>query len=187
MRIERVGRIVGGADDGDAKRAQDAHGSFRSPGAKLFVAAVENIPNDAVRGVERLFDAERAGAEFHGRPVVERIAERARNRPGPGFEFLPIVCVASDQPFGDAHGPHGSPLVMVAIEPDFGDGTEAVVGRHELRRQVAMVIDDWQVAGEVVIEIARRFGFEQKIVSLGIRTYQFLLIDAAGKKTAIID
>jgi len=27
-----------------------------------------------------------------------------------------------------------------------------------------MIIDDWQVAGDVVIEIARRFGFEQKIV-----------------------
>ena len=49
--------------------------------------------------------------------------------------------------FADAVGPHGAPFVVVAFQPDFEQIPKAAVGRHVLRRQVAMIVEDGLIFG----------------------------------------
>lgn len=53
---------------------------------------------------------------------------------------------------------------MVATQPQFRDGTEAVVLRHHLRVQMAMVIYDGQPFGMPVIQFPRGVRPEQEIL-----------------------
>ena len=98
------------------------------------------------------------------RPVVERVAERLRHRARPGLELVEVRRVARAEPLRDAVRAHRAPLVVVALEPDLGDRAEAVVARHQLRREVAVVVDDRQVLGGAVVELARRLALEQEVV-----------------------
>ena len=53
---------------------------------------------------------------------------------------------------------------MVAVEPDLCQVGEAVILGHLLRGQVAVVVDDGQVAGVIVVEPAGRLALEEEIV-----------------------
>ena len=77
--LERVGGVVGAADDGHAELLQEAH---RREGVLLqpLVGAVEGRPGGG--GGEERLDAERP-AQLHVRPVVERIARACRERSAP--------------------------------------------------------------------------------------------------------
>src|SRR5262249_25594127 len=79
-------------------------------------------------------------------------------------ELLPIARLARDVTLVDAARAHGAPLVMVALQPDLGDGREPVILRDLIGRQMTVVIDDGQLAREVVVKIARSRRLEQKIL-----------------------
>ena len=117
----------------------------------------------AVAREQRLVDAERP-PQLHRRPVVERVAERLGHRARPGLELVEVRRVPGAVLLRDAVRAHRPPLVVVALEPDLGDRAEAVVGRHQLRREVAVVVDDRQVLRRAVVELARRLGLEQEVV-----------------------
>ena len=102
--------------------------------------------------------------QLHRRPVVERVAERLGHRARPGLELVEVRRVAGAELLRDAVRAHRPPLVVVALEPDLGDRAEAVVRRHQLRREVAVVVDDRQVLRRAVVELARRLGLEQEVV-----------------------
>ena len=59
--------------------------------------------------------------EFEMAPVVEGIAEEVGHGGGEFFEFFPIRSVSGAVSLMDAVGTHGSPFVMISIEPNLGD------------------------------------------------------------------
>jgi hypothetical protein len=52
---------------------------------------------------------------------------------------------------------------MVAAQPQLGDGAESMVLGNLLRREVAVIVDDGQRLGVLVIEVLRRGGVQQEI------------------------
>jgi hypothetical protein len=54
---------------------------------------------------------------------------------------------------------------MVAAQPQFGDGAELMVLGNLLRHEVAVIVDDGQRLGVLVIEVLRRGGVQQEIGS----------------------
>jgi hypothetical protein len=75
-----------------------------------------------------------------------------------------------------------TPAARIAVEPDLCQIGEAMILGNLLGRQVAMVIDDGQVAGVIVVEPAGGLVLEEKIVGdegVGQGPAPFL-VDAIG-------
>ena len=160
VRREVVGRVVRGAEGGDAEFFQDA--VRREPGRAQ--ALVGMFPDAGGGGlVEGFVDAEVA-LQFQVGPVVERIAQREGHGGRPSTEFLLGIGVARDEAFVDAVGPHGAPFVVVALQPDFVQVAELPVARDVAGREVAMVVEDRLRRGEGMVETARGGGVKQEIV-----------------------
>ena len=158
--LKRVGRIVRGADHGHAERGeQPQHREARL--AQSCVAGVEHLARRRPRQAD--VNAERA-PELHMRPVVEGVAQRVGHDARPRVETLPIRRIAGDDRLVDAVGAHRPPLVVVAVQPQLGDRTETVVGRHLVRRQVRVVVDDRQRLGEAMVEIAGHARVEEEFL-----------------------
>jgi len=158
--LQRIGRIVGGADDGNPELPEEPPGRVAGFREQL-VAAVEDAPRAA--RLEQLRDAERA-LELHVRPVVERVAERVRHRPGPRLELLPVRSIPGAEALRDPVGAHRPPLVVIALQPDLGDRREAVILGDLRHREVAVVVDDRQVFRVAVVELRGHLGLEQEVV-----------------------
>ena len=94
----------------------------------------------------------KVAAQLQVRPVEEGIAERVRHGLGPGLKFFTRGGSAGDPFLRDAVGPHGPPLVVIAIEPDGVEVFKPPIFRDIARAQVAVVVDDWLPGGDVVIE-----------------------------------
>ncbi len=128
---------------------------------KLRFALLPNILG-RVGAKQAVADAQRA-IQLQMGPVVERISEGLRNGFRPFLELLPIRGVAGAKAFRHAGRPHGAPLVMVAAEPDLREILESAVGGDFGRRQMAVVVEDRQIAGEFVIQTRRPIVFQQKV------------------------
>ena len=160
VRLEIVDRIVGAADDAHVELPQEAlRGEVVA--RQLGVAVVEDLARGL--GPQQLAGQAERKAELEVRPVVERIAQRVRDRLGPGLELLPVGRLAGDRPLGDAVGAHRPPLVVVAVEPDLRHRPEPVIVGHLLRRQVAVVVEDRLLGGDPVIEVDRGRRVEQEV------------------------
>ena len=158
--LEGVGGIVGGADDRHLElleEAQGREGILLQEGAR----ALEDLPGRP-RGEQGL-DPE-GPLQLHVRPVVERVPQGLGHGGGPGLELLEVRGVSGDEPLGHPVRAHGPPLVVVAVQPGLGERAEAVVARHLLGRQVAVVVHDGQVAGVAVEELGRDVALEQEVV-----------------------
>ena len=83
-------------------------------------------------------------AQLKVRPVVKGIAHGIGNGSRPCLELLVIGFRARDIFLGDAIPPHGTPLVMVAPEPNLRQVTELMVLCNHLRVEMAVVIKDRQ-------------------------------------------
>ena len=157
---EVVVGVVGGADETDAKAEEDVAGAV----AGLGEAGVGAGPNrlGGGGGEEEVGDAEDAG-EFEVRPVVEGIAEEFGDGVAPSEELGVVVGVAGDEAFGDAHGAHGAPLVVVAAEPGLGDVGEGAVLGDLLGGEVAVVVDDRAGLGILMVERAGLRRIEEEV------------------------
>ena len=98
------------------------------------------------------------------RPVIERIANRRRYRARPRLEFFAIARIAGDEALVDAVRAHRAPFVVIAVEPDFGERSKAMIVGDLLHRQMAVIVDDRKFFDEAVIEIARDLALEQEVV-----------------------
>jgi len=96
--------------------------------------------------------------------MVERIAERAGDRFRPFLELVAIAGIASAVPFIDSGRAHRPPLVMIAGEPDLREIVEAVVACDLVRREMAVVVQDWHLAGVLVIEPHGGVAVEKEIL-----------------------
>ena len=76
------------------------------------------LPDGFGRGfAEQLINAEIA-FQLEMRPMVERIAQGVRDRPGPGQVLFFPAGIARTVLFGAAIRAHGSPFVVVTAQPD---------------------------------------------------------------------
>ena len=154
-----VDRIVGGADRLDVELVQNSVGVERG----LCQRGVGLFP-DARRAllVEQFVDPEVA-FEFQMGPLVERIAQGVRHGASPCEELVVVRRVAGAEALFDAVGPHGAPLVVVALEPDLKQVGKAAVGGNVVGRKMAVVVEDRLSLGVLVEQTLRGFGVQQKI------------------------
>ena len=155
--VQIVARVVGGAHRLDVEAAhQAARGGVPQHLAALVVDLVGIVRS------ERLMDAEHA-LELKMAPVVQRVADQARQDGGECAEFLTRVGIAGDEFLRDAVPAHLAPFVVVAAEPYFGDVVEPAVLGDLLRVDVAVVVDDGQLRRNIVVEMAGGRSRQQKI------------------------
>ena len=157
---EVVGGIVGGAERAHVESFEQA--PRREFG--LLEQGIGLLP-DGGRGllVEQGVDAEVA-LQFQVGPVVERIAQRVRDRPGEGEEFLVGIGIAGAERFRGPVAAHRAPLVVIALQPDLVEVGELPVRRDVGRRQVIVVVEDGLRRREVVVEAPGRLGLEQEMI-----------------------
>ena len=98
------------------------------------------------------------------RPVIERIAQRVRDGARPGQKFVARISGAGDVSFRHAVRAHRAPFVVVAFEPRLEKIVEAAIGGDVGGRKMRVIIEDRFGRGVSVIEAARRFGLEKKVV-----------------------
>ena len=164
--LQAVGGVVGRADHFDVHPPENAPGGEVARG-QLPVGLVPDPLGGCV--VEQVVDP-KVAAQLQMRPVEERIAERVRHGLGPRLEFLPRGGGAGDPLLGDAVGPHGPPLVVVAVEPDGVEVFKPPIFRDVARAQVAVVVDDRLPRRDLVIEGGRRVtGEQERVVAEGHR------------------
>ena len=97
-------------------------------------------------------------------PVVHRIAEHIGHCLGELLEFFAVGRLARAVFFLHAVAAHETPLVVVAAEPDLGDVFPVFVFGNLLRVEVAVEVDKGKLFGEFVVELARKFVIQKKIV-----------------------
>ena len=72
---------------------------------------------------------------------------------GPFLELLPVRGIAGDVSLLHAVGTHLPPLIMVAPQPDLGDGFKLPVLVDFLGINVAMVVQNGHLGGGLVVEL----------------------------------
>src|SRR3954465_876670 len=96
-------------------------------------------------------------------PVIERIAQRKGHGRCPCRKLFVRRGVTCAKALVNGICPHGTPLVMVAFQPDFGQVAKPVVLRDSGGRKVRMVIEDWFLSCIFLIKPSRRFGMQKEI------------------------
>ncbi len=155
-----VGRVVGGADGLHMEALQNAVGAQVLAG-KLRVSFV---PDSGGGGFVQQFVDPEVALQLQVGPVVERIAQRLRHGARPSQKLVARIGITCAEPFVHAAGSHGTPFVVIPLQPDFEQISELPVGSHILRRQVAMVVQDRLRLSVFCEEAARRLGAEEKII-----------------------
>ena len=111
---QAVCRIVGSAERSDIELAKNAEYP-QVVGCQQVVAMLPDLFGIGL--VEQAIEAEVA-LQLKVAPVVERVAQGVRHGLGPRQELVMRVRLARAIGFAYAVGPHGAPLVVVALEPD---------------------------------------------------------------------
>jgi len=159
--FQRVDRVIGGAHHAHVHALQDA--------ARAEIVRPEHIRAGVVNllggfGAQQFSGNPEVAFEFQVGPVVERVAKRPGHGGGPGLELVRIARVPGDQALGDAVGPHGAPLVVIAAQPDVGEVLESPVRGNLGRREVTVVIEDRHPLGEFMVQGFRRRAVQQEIL-----------------------
>src|SRR5882757_414024 len=100
--------------------------------------------------IEELADSEVA-FQFEMSPVIERVAKSKRHGASPRKKFLIGGGVAGTVTFRHPTGPHGSPFVMIAFQPDLGEILKLAIFGDIAGRQVGMIVKDRLASGIVVV------------------------------------
>src|ERR1700722_7691757 len=99
------------------------------------------------------------------RPVIERIAQSVGDGSRPCHKLVVGIGFAGAVVLGDAVGSHGSPLVVIAFQPDLAKVAELPVVRNVLRGKMAVVVQDRLPGRGIMIEPPARLSLEKKMFS----------------------
>src|ERR1700722_5349095 len=99
------------------------------------------------------------------RPVIQRIAQSVRDGLRPCEKPVKGIGIAGAVALCHSIGSHGSPLVVIAFEPDLVEIAELPVIRNVLRGKMAVVIKDRLHGRILVIEEAGELALQYKIFS----------------------
>ena len=159
--LQRINRVVG--------RADRLHVVMLHQTASIELGLLQFLGADVVnltsgRGVQELLNAE-GGLQLEVCPVVERVAHRIGNRLGPLLELLPVGRVLTRAvTLIDTVRTHGTPLIVVTLEPNLREVVELMVRSHILGNQVAVVVDNRHLGRMLMIETLGCGRLQQKIV-----------------------
>ena len=158
--LQIVGGVIGGAEGTHPELGENSlRGQFRG-----FQKLVGMLPNFRSRlFVEQFVDAKIA-LQFQVSPVVERIAEAVRDRGGPSEELVVGRSIAGTKGFSDAVGTHGTPFVVIALEPNLEEVAKPPIGGDVRRGEMRVEIKDGLTGGKSVIEMAGGGVLEQEIL-----------------------
>ena len=101
--------------------------------------------------------------EFEVSPVIERVAHRIGYGLGPLLKLLPVRCITRAVTLRHAICTHGTPLIVIAIEPYLRKRAETVIRGYILGIEMAVVIDNGHLRRMVVIEALGRRALQQEI------------------------
>ena len=97
-------------------------------------------------------------------PVVNGIAHGSLQRGCPSPELLLIRCIAGDETLRHTAGPHQTPFVVVALQPQLGEVGKGAVFCDLLGADVAMIIHDGLLLRHTVVQLTGRLGIQQKLL-----------------------
>ena len=146
---------VGGADQLDIGTGEELPGR-ETHGVAALPDAVGAL------GREQFVDVEVA-LQLELRPLEERIAKRQRNSRRPAVELLAVGGIAGDVFFGHADHTHRAVLVLIGRDPEPRDVFKRLVAGKPLGIQVAMVVNDRQTGGVLVVETPGCGGVEEHV------------------------
>ena len=96
--------------------------------------------------------------------MIERVSHCVRNSLCPLLEFLIAAARSCDVLLRHTVASHGSPLVVVASEPDLCQVLELMVACNHFRDKVAVIVDDRHLLRTLVIKFAGEIIREHEIV-----------------------
>ena len=97
-------------------------------------------------------------------PVIKRVTERIRHRLCPFLKLLPVGRIAARAvTLRHPVRTHGTPLVVVAHQPNLCNRVETFVLGHHLRNQVAVIIDNRHLRRVLVVELLRCISLQEEI------------------------
>ena len=147
--LQRIDGVVRGADDLHVVVLHQAARRELRVVLNQLVAGVVDLAGGL--RIQTFGDAE-SRLQLQVRPVVERVAESIGNGLGPFLELLPVGgVIARAIYFGNAVAAHCTPFVMVAHQPDLGNGFKTFVLCHHLRAEVTMVVDNRHLGRMLVV------------------------------------
>ena len=155
--FQRIRRVVGGAE-GFHVGTDDQFP--RGQCFKLLIAELPHLFGGVA--VEEALIAE-VIAQFQVAPVVERVPDGEAEGLRPLLELLAVRSIAGDELFVHAGPAHQPPLVVVTTQPDLRDVCKLPVLVDLPWIQMAVIVDDGKVCRNIVVEMPRRFGGQQKI------------------------
>ena len=162
MMLQRVQRVVGGADE------LHLHAFQKAAGAELRLCQTLAGCVPAVRG--RLGRKHRAlepeiAPQLQMAPVMDRVADQPWHDGGIGIVFLAEGGSTRDMALRDARPAHQPPFVVVVRQPRLAQIRPLVIAGNLGRRQVIVEIDDRQRRRDLVEEPPRGPGVQKEIGS----------------------
>ena len=98
-------------------------------------------------------------------PMIKRVTECIRNGLSPLLEFLPIRGILTGAILlVDTIGTHGTPLIVVATQPQLSNTLKLVVFGHHLRNQMTMIVDNGHFSRMIVIQVLCHLGLQNKVL-----------------------
>ena len=113
-------------------------------------------------------------AQFHVRPMVQRVAVSSFQRADIAHEFFLVRSTARDIFFVYAEVAHQPPFVMIAAKPQLEKVVERFILLYRLFRKVAMIVENGHILRIAVIQFFRRLVGQQKILSDKFPHFSFL-------------
>src|SRR5262245_4396337 len=98
------------------------------------------------------------------RPVIQRVAQRLRNRRSPGPALLDRRDVPRAIALVNTVGAHRPPLVVIALRPDREQALELAILGDVRRRQMVVIVEDRLRFRVLLIKEARRLALKQEIL-----------------------
>ena len=158
--LKRSSRIIAGTDHLHAEPLEDIP-RRQIVRLKPLVRALPNRLCGLL--VEQFVDVEVA-LKFQVSPMVEWVAQSVRNRARPIKEFFLGRSWSSTEILRNAVCPHGTPFVMITLQPDLGEIAEAAITSDISCGKMGVIIDDGLRLRVLVVEPLGRRGMEQEIV-----------------------
>ena len=97
-------------------------------------------------------------------PVIERVPQGFRYGFCPGMELLQIRRISGDVELVDTICPHGSPFVMIAIQPDSGKVVEFTIVGNFGHWQVTVVVENRHIGSKFMVQPFRALCLQQKVI-----------------------
>ena len=157
--MQIINRVIGGTKQLDIGLADNTTGGHIRPG-KHSVAFFVDL--HSILAIQRLLDV-KITLQFQMGPMIQGITDEIGHRLRPLLKFLCISSISGDVMLRHTAGTHRPPLVVIATQPNLGNGIVTLVLINIPRVDMTMVIDNGHLLRIFVVKLLGRWCFQQKI------------------------